>query len=162
MYDLQRAQSLASETAVLVRVLLPDSPAQADEPLDELEGLATTAGCQVASGLIQRRERPDAKTFLGSGKTEELKALVEHHEADVVIFDNDLQPAQARNLEKALAVKVLDRTELILDIFASNARTHESRLAVELAQLEYSLPRLKRMWTHLSRVQDGSRHARPR
>ena len=134
---------------------MPESPEGADEPLDEIEGLATTAGCEVVSGLVQRRERPDAKTFLGSGKTEELKTLAQHHEADVVVFDNDLQPAQARNLEKALGVKVLDRTEVILDIFASSARTHEARLAVELAQLEYSLPRLKRMWTHLSRVKMG-------
>ncbi|HEX5104820.1 MAG TPA: GTPase HflX, partial [Pirellulaceae bacterium] len=84
-----------------------------------------------------------------------LKSLVEHHDADVVIFDNDLAPSQTRNLEKALGVKVLDRTEVILDIFANSAQTYEARLAVELAQLEYSLPRLKRMWTHLSRIKAG-------
>jgi GTP-binding protein HflX len=94
-------------------------------------------------------------TAFGKGKVEELAALVKHHDADVVIFDNDLSPAQTRNLETAVHAKVIDRTELILDIFASNASSLESRLAVELAQLEYSLPRLKRMWTHLDRVKMG-------
>ena len=96
-----------------------------------------------------------AATAFGKGKVEELAILVENHQADVVIFDNDLSPAQTRNLEQAVKAKVIDRTELILDIFASNAQTLESRLAVELAQLEYSLPRLKRMWTHLDRVKMG-------
>lgn len=155
MYDLERSQSLADEQAVLVRVILPGQSFDDDEPLAELEGLATTAGCHVASMLVQRRDAPNPATCLGKGKVEELKMLVDHCGADVVVFDNDLQPAQTRNLEKHLGIKVLDRTELILDIFASNARTHESRLAVELAQLEYSLPRLKRMWTHLSRVKMG-------
>ena len=154
VYDLERSQSIADETCVLARVVLPGHQYEED-PLAELEGLATTAGCTVSSGLIQRREAMNPATALGKGKTEELKMLVDHCGADLVIFDNDLQPAQTRNLEKALGVKVLDRTELILDIFASNAQTHEARLAVELAQLEYSLPRLKRMWTHLSRVKMG-------
>jgi GTP-binding protein HflX len=150
----ERVQSVASETAVLVRVI---SRAQsfAEAPLEELEGLATTAGTTVVNGLTQRRETPDRATYVGKGKLEELRRLVDSHDADVVIFDNDLSPAQTRNLEKALNVKVIDRTELILDIFASNAKTHEARLAVELAQLEYSLPRLKRMWTHLSRMKMG-------
>lgn len=154
MKEPERVQSVASESAVLVRVI---SRAQSftETPLDELEGLATTAGTTVVSGLIQRRETPDRATYMGKGKLEELRRLVDAHDADVVIFDNDLSPAQTRNLEKALRVKVIDRTELILDIFASNAKTHEARLAVELAQLEYSLPRLKRMWTHLSRMKMG-------
>lgn len=139
---------------MLVRVILPDQ-SEVGEPLEELAGLATTAGARVVSGLTQRRERPDAATYLGSGKVEELKRVVDDHDADVVLFDNNLSPGQSRNLEKALKVKVLDRTELILDIFASNARTYEARLAVELAQMEYSLPRLKRMWTHLSRIKMG-------
>ncbi|MFO0905610.1 MAG: GTPase HflX [Pirellulales bacterium] len=138
----------------MVRVILPDD-AEFDDPLEELHGLATTAGVEVVSGLTQRRERPDVATYLGSGKVDELKRVVEEHDADVVLFDNNLAPSQSRNLEKALKVKVLDRTELILDIFASNARTYEARLAVELAQMEYSLPRLKRMWTHLSRIKMG-------
>jgi GTP-binding protein HflX len=150
----ERFQSVVSEKAIVVRVLLPGS-AEGNDPLDEITGLAETAGAKVASGLTQRRETPDVTTYLGKGKVEELKALVGHHDADVVIFDNDLNPGQTRNLEKGLGVKVLDRTELILDIFATNARTYEASLAVELAQLEYSLPRLKRMWTHLSRIKMG-------
>jgi GTP-binding protein HflX len=154
VYEVQRADGVAKEKAILVRVILPDQTA-GDDPLDEITGLAKTAGARIASSLIQRREVPDMTTYLGKGKVQELKGLVEHHDADVVIFDNDLHPGQTRNLEQTLKVKVLDRTELILDIFASNAQTYESRLAVELAQLEYSLPRLKRMWTHLSRIKAG-------
>jgi GTP-binding protein HflX len=154
VYDLQRAEGVASERAILVRIVLPNQLFDTD-PLEEIEGLAATAKVRVASGLTQRRSSPDAATFMGSGKVDELKQAVEAHDADVVIFDNDLSPGQVRNLEKALSVKVLDRTELILDIFASHAKTYEARLAVELAQLEYSLPRLKRMWTHLSRMKMG-------
>ncbi|MEZ6092112.1 MAG: GTPase HflX [Pirellulaceae bacterium] len=154
MRDEQRIESVASERSVLVRLLLPEQKTE-DDPLAELTGLATTAGTQVMSGIVQRREKPDQKTFIGKGKVDELKALVEQFDADVVIFDNDLYPGQTRNLEQALHTKVIDRTELILDIFASNAQTYEARLSVELAQLEYSLPRLKRMWTHLSRQSMG-------
>ena len=155
MYELQRAESVSLEAAVLVGVLLPDSHLVDVNPLDELTGLAATAGARVVGSLWQRREVPDKTTYLGKGKVEELRLMVEGEEADVVIFDNDLAPGQIRNLEKTLGVKVLDRTELILDIFASRAQTYEARLAVELAQLEYSLPRLKRMWTHLSRLKMG-------
>jgi GTP-binding protein HflX len=143
-----------SERAVLVGVFL-DAPADPEQPLGELGGLAATAGAAVVAELTQRRERPDQTTYLGKGKVRELAAVVERHDADVVIFDNDLSPAQTRNLERELGVKVLDRSEVILDIFAARARTYEARLAVELAQLEYSLPRLKRMWTHLSRLKMG-------
>ncbi len=142
------------ERAILVGVFL-EPPVDPDHPLDELAGLAETAGAQVMAEITQRRESPDQTTYLGKGKLQELVELVGHHGADVVVFDNDLSPAQTRNLEKALGCKVLDRSEVILDIFASRARTHEARLAVELAQLEYSLPRLKRMWTHLSRLKMG-------
>jgi GTP-binding protein HflX len=145
-----RAESVSRERTVLARVIVP-SDTFTENPLDELTGLAQTAGTTVLGGVIQKREKPDSTTFLGKGKVDELKQLVEQHSADLVIFDNDLSPSQTRNLEKALGTKVIDRTELILDIFATNARTHEARLAVELAQLEYSLPRLKRLWTHLSR-----------
>jgi GTP-binding protein HflX len=149
-----RSDSLARERAVLARLIGPRD-SFIDNPLDELTGLAETAGTDVVAGLTQRRDTPDPKTLVGKGKVSELKSLVEVHDADVVIFDNDLSPSQTRNLEKLLGAKVIDRTELILDIFASNARTREARLAVELAQLEYSLPRLKRMWTHLSRQTMG-------
>jgi GTP-binding protein HflX len=154
VYELDRTDGLASEAAVLVGVLLSDRH-PGEHPLDELAGLAATAGARVVGQLTQRREAPDATTYLGSGKVDELKRLVDGEEADAVIFDNDLSPAQTRNLEKTIGVKVLDRTELILDIFASRAQTHEARLAVELAQLEYARPRLKRMWTHLSRYTAG-------
>ena len=139
---------------MLVGVVLDDHP-PCGAPLEELEGLAKTAGARVVGQLSQRRQAPDATTYIGKGKVEELKFLVGDADADVVLFDNDLSPGQGRNLEKALGVKVLDRTELILDIFAGRAQTYEARLAVELAQLEYSLPRLKRMWTHLSRQKKG-------
>jgi len=154
VYELNRTESIASESAVLVGVFLPDRPVQ-DGSLDELAGLAEAAGVRVVGRLTQRREAPDAATYLGRGKVEELALLAAAKDADAVIFDNDLSPGQTRNLEKAVHVKVLDRTELILDIFATRARTAQARLAVELAQLEYAMPRLKRMWTHLSRQKKG-------
>ncbi len=154
MYEVKRADGVASEAAVLVGVILPQRQAEED-PLGELGRLAEAAGAQVVGGLTQRRQVPDRTTYLGRGKVEELQALIARCDGDVVLFDNDLSPAQTQNLEKATGVKVLDRTELILDIFANRAQTHEARLAVELAQLEYSLPRLKRLWTHLSRLKMG-------
>lgn len=154
MKEHDRFESVIRERAVLVRVITSDR-LFTEEPLAELRGLATTAGTVIVGELSQRRPMPDCTTYLGHGKVAELKQLVAAAEADVVILDNDLNPAQTRNLEKELQVKVIDRTELILDIFASNARTHEARLAVELAQLEYSLPRLKHLWTHLSRIKAG-------
>jgi len=152
--ELQRTDSVASEAAFLVGVLMNGRSTE-EHPLEELEGLATTAGARVVGSLTQRREAPDVTTYLGRGKVEELQRLAAAADADVVVFDNDLSPAQARNLERIVGLKVLDRTELILDIFATRAQTYEARLAVELAQLQYSLPRLKRMWTHLSRIKAG-------
>jgi GTP-binding protein HflX len=143
------------EKAVLVSVALPDRPWLGDDPLDELRGLATTAGARVVGELTQKRQDIVPGTYVGAGKLQELAELVQAADADVVVFDNDLSPAQVKNIEQATNVKVLDRSELILDIFATRARTHEARLQVELAQLEYSLPRLKRMWTHLSRQTGG-------
>lgn len=154
MEDRKKFQQVEQEIAIVVRLVLPSDAIDLD-PLDEIHGLAETAGAMVAAGMVQRREKPDNTAYLGKGKVEELTQLVEFHAADVVIFDNELSPAQNKNLEVATGVKVLDRTELILDIFATHAQTFESRLAVELAQLEYSLPRLKRMWTHLSRLKMG-------
>jgi GTP-binding protein HflX len=155
--NFERKPGVESESAVLVGVLLPDNPALAHDadPLDELTGLVETAGAEVVGRMTQRRQSPHAATYIGHGKVDELKRFVEAADADVVIFDNDLSPGQIRNLEQEIGVKVLDRTEVILDIFSSRAQTHEARLAVELAQLEYSLPRLKRMWTHLSRMKMG-------
>lgn len=154
MTSTDRKRGMESESAILVGVHLPQYSYHG-EPLDELAGLVETAGAEVVAKLTQNRQAPDKTTYIGQGKVDQLQQLVESTEADIVVFDNDLSPAQIRNLEQTLAVKVLDRTEVILDIFSTRAQTHEARLAVELAQLEYSLPRLKRMWTHLSRLKMG-------
>jgi GTP-binding protein HflX len=154
VYELNRTESVATEAAVLVGVSLSSRKLQGPL-LEELEGLAATAGVRVVGQLTQRREAPDAATYLGQGKVDELTRLAAAVDADLVIFDNDLSPGQTRNLEKAVGLKVLDRTELILDIFATRAQTTQARLAVELAQLEYAMPRLKRLWTHLSRQKKG-------
>lgn len=117
--------------------------------------MAGTAGAEVVGALTQRRHRPDAATYLGAGKLEELKALREETGATIILFDDELSPTQQRNLERALGVKVIDRTALILDIFARRARTREGRLQVELAQAEYLLPRLAGQWSHLERLGGG-------
>jgi len=143
------------ERAFLVSVALPDRPWVSKDPLDELRGLATTAGAVVVGGLTQRRDQLNPATYIGNGKVTELHELAQAADADVIIFDNDLSAPQVRNLEKATELKVLDRSELILDIFATRARSVEARLQVELAQLEYSMPRLKNMWTHLGRIKGG-------
>ncbi|CAN5445997.1 GTPase HflX [soil metagenome] len=140
---------------MLVSVALDHKPWQTNDPCDEIRGLAETAGATVAAELTQKRHTIHLATYIGSGKVKELKDLVEASEADVVMFDNDLSPGQAKNLEAAIGVKVLDRSEVILDIFSRRAQTLESRLQVELAQLIYALPRLKNMWTHLSRQKGG-------
>ncbi len=127
----------------------------AEESLEELEALAATAGAEVVERVIQARATLDAATLIGSGKVTELAGMVRGFEAGVVIFDNELTPTQLRNLEKALDVKVIDRTQLILDIFASRARTREGQLQVELAQLNYALPRLVGRGTQLSRLGGG-------
>jgi len=164
-----RKSGMESESAILVGVHLPDhkSPEHKtpnhknpnhktpEHNLDELAGLVETAGAEVVARMTQNRQAPDKTTYIGHGKVEQLQQLVEATDADIVVFDNNLSPAQIRNLEETIHVKVLDRTEVILDIFSTRAQTAESRLAVELAQLEYSLPRLKRMWTHLSRMKMG-------
>jgi GTP-binding protein HflX len=147
--------SVHQERAFLVSVALPERPWVGEDPLDELRGLATTAGATIVGSLLQRRQRVIPATYIGKGKLQELQQQVEAADADVVIFDNDLSPGQIRNLEKATNVKVLDRSELILDIFATRARSVEAKLQVELAQLEYTLPRLRKMWSHLSRYEGG-------
>ena len=122
-----------------------------EESMDELEDLVETAGGETAASVLQNRASPDPRTFIGEGKVEEIKALVKTEEATSVIFDNDLSPSQLRVLTEELGVQVLDRSALILDIFAQRARTREGRLQVELAQYQYLLPRLTGMWTHLER-----------
>ena len=125
------------------------------EHLDELGRLADTAGALVVGQLTQQLERPDSSTYIGSGKLEELKTLMTDRDASVVIFDDELSPAQGKNIELTLGKRVIDRAELILDIFAVRARSSEAKMQVELAQLQYSLPRLTRMWTHLEKFRGG-------
>jgi GTP-binding protein HflX len=143
------------ERAFLVSVALPERPWISDDPLEELRGLATTAGAVVAGGMTQKRFKINPSSYIGKGKLQELQEQVRAADADVIIFDNDLSPGQVRSLEKATSTKVIDRSELILDIFATRARSMEARLQVELAQLEYSLPRLRQMWSHLGRIKGG-------
>jgi GTPase len=144
------------ERAILVGAPLKEvSAGVVQEHMDELGRLLDTAGGDEVGVLVQRVDAPNAHTFLGKGKVGELRDLVAEREADLVVFDEDLKPDQAKNLERELGVRVMDRSELILDIFASRARTREAKMQVELAQLEYLLPRLQRMWTHLSRIRGG-------
>lgn len=142
-------------TAVLVSV--PDSSRNLgkEQALDELKGLVKTAGVKVVGELVQMRGRPHPGTCLGKGKIEELKDLVDATGAELIIFDNNLTPSQGRHLELETNRIIVDRSELILDIFATHARTAEARLQVELAQLQYTRTRLKRMWTHLERIEGG-------
>ncbi|GAB4546604.1 MAG: GTPase HflX [Phycisphaerales bacterium] len=140
------------ERAVLAAVHLPTSRFDERDPLGELRALAETAGTTVVGELIQTKQRPEASTYIGSGKLVELKAMCDELNAGVIIFDHELSPKQIANIEKETERKVLDRSELILDIFASRATTKQARLSVELAQLEYTYPRLRAMWTHLERI----------
>jgi GTPase len=126
-----------------------------DEHLRELERLADTAGAKVVGQLTQQIDRPHPATYLGKGKIEELRALMDRVNGTLVLFDDELSPAQGKNIEDAVGRRVMDRAELILDIFATRARTAEARMQVELAQLEYMLPRLTRMWTHLEKFRGG-------
>lgn len=144
-----------AERAVLMGVDSRDGLWPIDRSLDELERLADTAGAIVVARLTQRLDGPSPKTYIGSGKVEELRSLVQRLDADVVIFDDDLSPSQQTNLERALGepIKIIDRTALILDIFGLHARTREGRLQVQLAQLQYLLPRLRGMWSHLAKEQ---------
>jgi len=145
-----------TERVFLVGVELKNRAAsQAQDSLEELAQLATTAGGDVVGGGLQRLEAPTAATYIGSGKADEFSQLCRRQEVDTVIFDDELSPAQSRNLERVFDCKVLDRTSLILDIFARRARTREGKLQVELAQLQHLLPRLTRFWSHLSRQKGG-------
>ncbi|MBM4178440.1 MAG: GTPase HflX [Ignavibacteria bacterium] len=144
------------EKAIIAAVLKKGAdPDVVEEHLEELSLLLDTAGADVCGRITQERERPDLSTAFGKGKVEELKELIEVQCPEMVVFDDELSPAQVRNLEEELKVKVLDRSGVILDIFAAHARTLEARTQVELAQLEYLLPRLTRMWTHLSKQFGG-------
>lgn len=148
-------KTIYQEHALLVSVIPTSQSSRNNESLIELEQLVNTAGAIIVDSVIQKKDKPEVTFYIGRGKVEEIKELVYEHNIDVVIFDNELSPAQIRNLENELKTKVIDRTELILDIFATHARSRQAKLQVELAQLEYTLPRLKRMWTHLSRIEGG-------
>lgn len=141
--------------AVLAAVVPNTGPLPKEQVLEELKGLAKTAGVIVVGELVQFRHTPHPATCFGTGKIEELGMLVKATDADLVVFDNNLTPAQGKNLEEATKTVIVDRSEVILDIFATHARTAESMLQVELAQLLYFRTRLKRMWTHLERIQGG-------
>jgi len=144
------------ETAILVGVITQEQDeAKVEEYLDELAFLALTAGATEHARFTQKITKPNPKTFVGAGKLEDIAVYVKTHDIQMVIFDDELSPSQLRNIENALNTKILDRSNLILDIFAKRARTAEARTQVELAQYEYLLPRLTRMWTHLSRQKGG-------
>ncbi len=144
------------EKTVVVAVITKDlTDVQVQEYLDELEFLAMTAGAESVKRFTQRMDRANSKTYIGAGKIEEVKQYIEENEIKLVLFDDELSPSQLRNLERELEVRILDRTNLILDIFAQRAKTAYAKTQVELAQYQYLLPRLTRMWTHLERQRGG-------
>ncbi len=148
-------QKKIEEKAILIGVITPDTPKKYTEPLDELASLTRTAGAEVLDCITQNRLKPDGASYLGHGKLEQVKTLAEKKGANLIISDDDLLPTQAKNIEKITGKRVIDRTELILHIFANNAKSSEAKLQVELAQLKYFLPKLKRLWQHLDRYEGG-------
>lgn len=147
---------VTSEKAILIGIISQqEDEIQSKEYLDELEFLTLTAGGVVVKRFVQKLEKPNPKTFLGAGKLEEVQGYIKTHAVGTAIFDDELSPAQIRNIEKVLACKILDRTNLILDIFAQRAQTSSAKTQVALAQCEYLLPRLTRLWTHLDKQKGG-------
>lgn len=145
-----------AESAILIGVIGKDqTEEETTEYLDELAFLAETAGAATAGIFTQRIDTPHPRTFIGSGKLLEIKQFIDENEIEIAIFDDELQPTQLRNIEKELQIRILDRTNLILDIFAQRAKTSHAKVQVELAQYQYLLPRLTRMWTHLERQRGG-------
>lgn len=148
--------ALKPETAILVSVITPDVTEQMTKDfLTELEFLVQTAGGETKGVFTQKMQKPEHATFVGTGKLQEIKEYVDAEEIDMVVFDDELSPSQLRNIERELKIKILDRSSLILDIFAKHAQTAQAKTQVELAQLQYLLPRLTRMWTHLERQRGG-------
>jgi GTP-binding protein HflX len=144
------------ETAVLIAVPgYKQTDEQTNEYLDELAFLTETAGAVTMKRFVQKLDKPDMRTFVGSGKLDEIKAYVTEHDIDMVIFDDDLSPSQVRNIERELQVKIVDRSLLILDIFALRAKSAQAHAQVEMAQYQYLLPRLTNLWTHLSKQKGG-------
>lgn len=156
MSKVEKLTSVEVEEAVLIGVINQDqNEGQVNEYLDELAFLTETAGARPVKRFVQKLAVPNARTFIGSGKLNEVMQFVEEQEVKLVIFDDELTPTQLRNVEKMFKARVLDRTNLILDIFAQRARTAHAKVQVELAQYQYLLPRLTRMWTHLERQRGG-------
>lgn len=156
MLELKKKDSLQRERCILIGIINKDQDEEKSmEYLEELRFLADTAGADTLHIFTQKLSRPDTRTFLGSGKMEEIKGYVDAENIDLVVFDDELTPSQLKNIEVLLEVKVMDRTNLILDIFAARAQTSYARTQVELAQYQYLLPRLTRMWTHLERQKGG-------
>ncbi|MCC8424962.1 GTPase HflX [Mucilaginibacter sp. UR6-11] len=148
--------AVKQERAVLVGVITSnETDERAKEYLEELQFLVDTAGAETVKIFTQKLQKPDRSTFVGSGRLEDIKAFVKEEEIDIVVFDDELTPSQLRNIENELQVKILDRNNLILDIFANRAQTAQAKAQVELAQLQYLLPRLTRLWTHLERQKGG-------
>ncbi len=152
----RKGVSRSGEKAVLVGVVTPESSEeQVEEYLDELEFLALTAGAYTKKRFVQKLSHPHTKYFVGSGKLDEIAEYIDKNGIDLVIFDEDLSPSQMNNVEKKCKVKIVDRSSLILDIFAGRAKTAQARTQVELAQMQYLLPRLRGLWTHLERQKGG-------
>lgn len=148
--------TIKPEKAILVGIISPgESEEQTRETLDELKFLVDTAGGETIGVFTQRMQHPERATFVGTGKLEEIAAFVKSEEIDLVVFDDELSPSQLRNIENELQIKILDRSNLILDIFAHRAQTAQAKTQVELAQLQYMLPRLTHLWTHLERQKGG-------
>ena len=149
--------SQSSERTILVGLITPDvSETQAEEYLDELAFLSETAGAEPVARFLQRLDTPNPATFVGKGKLDEITEYVSAHEVGLAIFDDELAPNQLRNIERQLGIRILDRTSLILDIFATRAQTAHAKTQVEMAQYQYMLPRLTRLWTHLERQRGGN------
>ncbi|WP_179412318.1 GTPase HflX [Mucilaginibacter sp. E4BP6] len=148
--------AVKQERAVLVGVITQyETAEQSKEYLEELQFLVDTAGAETIKIFTQKLQKPDRSTFVGAGRLEDIRAFVTEEEIDIVVFDDELTPSQLRNIENVLGVKILDRNNLILDIFAGRAQTAQAKSQVELAQLQYLLPRLTRLWTHLERQKGG-------
>ena len=157
--DLPRAEETGPTRAIVLKAIFPDDPSETSaeiDPIGEITLLADTAGVEVVEAVTQRRQKPHTGTYVGKGKLEELKERATLLDVSLIIIDDPVSPSQGKNIEERTELRVIDRTELIMDIFARNARSHEAKLQVELAQLRYSAQRLTRMWTHLSRMEGGA------
>ena len=150
---------VARDKAVVLKVIGPGDPSESVgdvDPIAEITALADTAGVDIVDSVLQKRPKPHTATYVGKGKLDELAHVAKEHEAHLILIDDPISPAQGRNIEEVTELRVVDRSELIMDIFARNARTHQAQIQIELAQLKYFQSRLTRMWTHLSRMEGGA------